>query len=282
MNKKNIKDISYWCFDGSVGRKGHINQDYSLCYLDDNYDYAVAITCDGHGCNKHFRSDKGAQLAAKAALQTIKTKYDNQKYAKSKKDVNKLSEDILKEWRGKVRKHFTDNPPNKDEMSIAMKYKIKNPYIFYGTTISIAVVSKNHWFAIKCGDGEVFKYGIKKGKIIASKPIYEKGEFANYTKSLCNSNVNFLNYYEKITKKSDFLALMTVTDGIINSIDENQIDKFIIDIIKCQAKDCEKHKTENDKDLNNYLQKISDNGCLDDVSLAAIYCDNLFKYNVET
>lgn len=45
-------------------------QDYSISYEDDGI--AIAIVCDGHGGNSHFRSEIGARLAAEITLDQLK------------------------------------------------------------------------------------------------------------------------------------------------------------------------------------------------------------------
>ena len=50
-------------------RSGKPCQDFSLSYQDGNV--KILVVCDGHGGSTYFRSDMGAEIAAKACLENL-------------------------------------------------------------------------------------------------------------------------------------------------------------------------------------------------------------------
>ena len=51
-------------------KKGMVCQDSSGVHVED--EFAVAVVADGHGSEKHFRSDAGSQIAVKMTMELLK------------------------------------------------------------------------------------------------------------------------------------------------------------------------------------------------------------------
>ncbi|MDE5834620.1 MAG: protein phosphatase 2C domain-containing protein, partial [Ruminococcus sp.] len=81
---------------------GTVCQDSSVFRTYENY--GIAIVADGHGSKKHFRSDKGSEMAVKAALDTVEEFYkDPDAFEESFLNdpdniIKKMEKNIISRW----------------------------------------------------------------------------------------------------------------------------------------------------------------------------------------
>lgn len=265
-------DFNYWCFSNSVAGKLHQNQDYAISWYEPDNKFAIAIVCDGHGAEKHFRSALGAKFAGDISLEILKNILSSGKIIREK-DLDDIFSLIKEKWDIAIKEHFDNNPLNTEEKEYYTTNNIKRVPTIYGTTLNISVVTNKYWFAIKCGDGDIIKICKNNGEIQQLTPIEDKSEILNITHSLCDKFVSKHIYYEEID--SDFLATFVVSDGISNSFDKENYKQFINYLFEQQTKNksFEKHNEINECSLNEFLVYISNNGSCDDASIAGIFND---------
>lgn len=246
--------------------------------------YATVIVCDGHGGDKHFRSDLGSKIAVGACVESID---DFVKCIEKRNEKSKLpamlegyGKHLIFAWRETIKKHYRNNPFSETEISgfspEAIKELKDNPYIAYGSTLILAMTCKENLFIIKLGDGEV-RVCTDKGII---SPVPNTDEFAfGKTKSLCNSDASA--YIQCcIMPLSMVKSCVISTDGVINSFETEEHFNNFCETLSIECKECIE---ELEKQLDDFLPKLTEQGSGDDVSVAILtieeknICKNLFK-----
>jgi serine/threonine protein phosphatase PrpC len=136
----------------------------------------IIVVADGHGSEKHFRSDAGSTCAVEIAFNTI---YEFSQLLKETESVNKgvadakrligrppseaqmkqLERSIITRWRSAALEHFGKNPLNKAERELCAKLELDDTddttqVRFYGTTLLTALFKKDFWFVLQIGDGK--------------------------------------------------------------------------------------------------------------------------------
>ena len=154
-------------FSVSIRGASHIKsgkpmQDYSLALSSVNC--SLAIVCDGHGADKHFRSEVGAMLAAQAAKeQLLKFKDAFQNWSDFSNNVDlvlsRLKLGIIGNWQNKIEQHVAEKPFTEEEhqkmsktFHMRSKYDIASPY---GTTLLAALICNDYCVYLMIGDGAI-------------------------------------------------------------------------------------------------------------------------------
>lgn len=247
--------------------KKTVCQDYSKTYCSN--DFAICITADGHGSLKHFRSDKGSKFATYSALETVKAFmkdreiFDKEIQKDSHRVLKKMESNILYRWNKKVLAHYKANPLTENELDkLPSDSDIKIESI-YGSTLIVGVMTPKYWFGMQIGDGSlvtIFDNGSVKDLI----PVDEK-LVANFTTSLCDNNA--LNNFREVFSLTVPSALLSSTDGLINSFRDTdsffRFNKMIISEVKNDKR--------SSKSLKKHLIKRSEDGSLDDISIASVF-----------
>lgn len=203
-------------------------QDYSASVFGD--DFAVAVVCDGHGADKHFRSEVGSRLATETTLSKLQDFYSlNSTYellqidAARKLDRLKLA--IIAEWQNKVDAYTRDNPFTEAELAkasktlaVKMHYDVAQPY---GTTVLAALVCKDYYLALMIGDGAIIKITDKfaaETVMFEGKHVYDDAPHSA-TDSLCGGDAykTFFATYGKV-EASQPLAMALCSDGLTESL----------------------------------------------------------------
>lgn len=104
-----MKDLEKF-FSISIRGASHIKsgkpmQDYSLAYKGN--DFCVGVVCDGHGADKHFRSEVGSEFSANVAVEKLvefgKLNSNwNSFQSDTQKKLNRLKLSIISEWQTKI------------------------------------------------------------------------------------------------------------------------------------------------------------------------------------
>lgn len=199
-------------------------QDYSLAVKGENM--AIAIVCDGHGADKHFRSEIGSKLAA-IVTEEILTKFyeSNNTYDKFINNINvkleRLKLAIITNWQIKIEEYTKNNPFTKEELDkSSTSFAIRKSFDVsqaYGTTLLAVLVSEDYYLALMIGDGSIIKIqsGFNSSKLeFEGKETYDDAPHS-LTDSLCGRNAFnkiFVNY-EKI-KLGEPLAFALCSDGL--------------------------------------------------------------------
>lgn len=247
----------------SIRGESHIRsnkpmQDYSLAYKYE--DYCIGIVCDGHGADKHFRSEKGSEFAAEVACNKLNEfilLYPNwSSVEKNKmKAIDRLKLAILSEWHRRIEEYTKQNDFTEDELKKASGsfaqtklYNIAQPY---GTTLLAAVVAKDYYLAMMIGDGAMVKILPDLSSEIVQFPrkkVYDD-EPHGTTDSLCEHNAYSKMFVicDPIKEDENGLAFAMCSDGMSEAFDTDQL------LIK---------------KINNYLNYYAEEGL--DKSLVAI------------
>jgi serine/threonine protein phosphatase PrpC len=191
----------------------------------------IAVVADGHGSEKHFRSDTGARIAVQTARETI-TEF-SKLFAMKQKELLKadrpskdnfdehlkqLERSTIMRWRQEVLNHFSANPLTDDEKIICEEHTVdiekdSNKVRAYGTTLIAALLKTAYWFVIQIGDGKCVMLD-SEGNPAFAVPEDEAMGFGKTT-SLCDSNAaeNFRHVYgfDRIQ------GLTVATDGVSDS-----------------------------------------------------------------
>lgn len=211
---------SYTTLGGSHKKRNKPCQDFSSDYTCN--DFSIIVVSDGHGSSKHFRSDIGSNLAAKASIEEVKKLIENDfDLANFKENASKIIEDLIgdvyKRWINDISNHMTENPFTEEEIPKDLDKSTKekffgtlypNYYISaYGATLMLGLMAEDFYFAFHIGDGKaVFLY--EDGKINQSIP-WDDACYINITTSLSDTNAvdNFRYCYGYKTDDEKFVEV---------------------------------------------------------------------------
>lgn len=170
----------------------------------------TACTClavaDGHGADKHYRSDVGAQLAVTNALELLQLfaqqSFDTQHI---KRSADYLAAKLVQLWRNAINEVDQEQTPTDKRYSV------------YGTTLLTVLLTEHYVLYLQIGDGDMLTLSAT-GEV--HRPLGKNAQFvANETYSLgaedavCHieQQVQFFKYHP--APALIFLA----TDGYANS-----------------------------------------------------------------
>jgi hypothetical protein len=195
----------------------------------------IAIVADGHGSEKHFRSDVGSRTAVEVAdaaiIQFLKLLSKEKKsYSDSHhmdEQLKQLEGYIITHWRQAVLKHFGAHPLNDAEKTICAEENLdpaveNNRVRMYGTTLIAAMVQKTIWFAIQIGDG---KCAILDPAGVPQFPpsLDDERLMGGKTSSLCDSDA--LGNFRHAFGYESIHGVTVATDGVTDSfIPENYLE----------------------------------------------------------
>jgi serine/threonine protein phosphatase PrpC len=237
----------------------------------------IAVVADGHGSEKHFRSDVGSSTAVDVAEKAIKeflkilTKEKGSYRNQSRMDgqLQKLEGAIITRWRQGVRAHFDAHPLNDTETHICEEQHIdpadeNNRVRMYGTTLIAAMIQKTMWFAIQIGDG---KCAILDAAGVPQFPpaLEDESLAGGKTTSLCDSNAlgNFRHAFDFCTIRGITAASDGVTDSFIP-------DKYL-ELHRRLYRDFTTNPQNAETELQKSIAVWSSKGSRDDASMAGIF-----------
>ena len=230
-------------------------QDYSASYIYPKEKCSIAVVCDGHGADKHFRSEVGSRLATEitvAKLEEFVTLFPSWKSLEGVQTelINRLKISILAGWQKAVEaetkaRPFTEEELKKASRSLEWKkdYNVGQPY---GTTLLAVLVTEKYYLALMLGDGAIVKILPDQPKHIfeivefEGKKVYDDGPHSA-TDSICESNAFDKIFWKclPITEREKGLAFGLVSDGMSEA--------FVTDLDLM-------------KKINNYLEYFAENG----------------------
>ncbi len=193
-------------------RSGAPNEDAWLCLPEGPTRPTIAAVSDGHGAAAHFRSQKGAELAVRAAAAVIDPQIDDF-------DGADLAGAILARWRTDVRAHMAANPYDDAERKLADH----PPLSPYGATLIAAGVNAGVLSLLQIGDGDLL-LGYADGRLVRPLPAGPalKGEL---TFSLCQEDA--LTYFQSAVLWRDADSdwpdfIFMATDGVSKSFQDDR------------------------------------------------------------
>jgi serine/threonine protein phosphatase PrpC len=243
----------------------------------------IAIVADGHGSEKHFRSDRGSRIAVDVAYKAIiefsqimakeKKNKDEEKrrYAdnsRREEQLHQLEGYIISQWRKEVLSDFKKTPLTKTEKAVCADNNInsveENSRVrMYGTTLIASMIQESFWFVIQIGDG---KCVILDANGNPQFPVPEDENLGGgKTTSLCDTNAleNFRHGFGFDTIQGITVASDGVTDSFVPEKYLELHKRLYIDFCTDEKKAA--------KGIKKSLPVWSSKGSRDDVSMAGVF-----------
>ena len=248
-------------------KKGIVCQDSSGTCVED--EFAVAVVADGHGSEKHFRSDVGSQIAVKMTTELLK-KYMERKDFRDQFIrhpefiLSQIEKQLLMKWREAVEEFHRENPLTEEEQEKADRLfdgRIKVP-IIYGSTLLTAVMAEEYSFGLVLGDGG---FVVLSGDGRLGIPIEDPNSHANYTSSLCNTNA--IHFFEHWYSAEPVKAMFVSTDGLFKSFASDEDFLKYHGLVSRMFDDPDRAR----QSLVRNFEKRTREGSGDDISMALIY-----------
>lgn len=299
-----MKDLYRYCPGDSHIKTGKPCQDCARSISNDLY--SMAIVSDGHGGERYFRSNIGAEYAVKITRSAVDSfvremndrqicLFKDKPFTTSDCGIDKTNEkvfdalrwlfsSIICQWNIAITEHALDNGLSKweleyvekkylDEFENRRKEEDASFEKTYGCTLMAYVQTPDYWFAFQIGDGKCVSLTKVSDKLECSKPIpWDERCFLNKTTSLCDSQAidNFRFCYQG---DGNFpVAVFLGSDGIDDTYgDEDGLYNFYVELYKIILQQGGK---EAKKELKRTLPIISERGSKDDMSIACVYDDS--------
>ena len=205
-------------------QNGKPMQDYSGAVKGDGYN--IAIVCDGHGSDKHFRSHVGSRLATEAAqAKLIEFAQANPDYATASKNfgakAERLKLSILSAWMKGIDEDQKETPFTEKELSSGVpqgtdyfaKYTKLVPY---GSTMLAVLLGSDYYVALMIGDGVILRMTPDKN---VEEEAFEGKKLGDRVESLCNQDAAYKIYTKcvKIEEADKDMAFILCSDGFCES-----------------------------------------------------------------
>ncbi len=237
-------------------------QDSARVYITDTL--AIAAVSDGHGSEKHFRSDSGSEMAARIAIRSVTDFYERNgslsaMFANDPREAaRRIAGNIICGWNNEIAAHLGFSPLSSKEKEISEKYGGLPPEIMYGATLILAAADKGGFFGLQIGDGS-FTLNIG-GNVISPMPEDDR-LIGSLTTSLCDCDA--INSFRSFYREGEFDSIMLSSDGLINSfVTREDFLSFSVRTAALSSGDIPA--------LTQHLKARSRCGSLDDISAAVI------------
>lgn len=232
-------------------------------------DICMATVADGHGSDKCFRSAIGAAIAvdiAKMAARELVCAPALDSHNLDWLVRDRLARQIVHDWRTQVLQHWTTHPLNPNEQPDGVQLDFEEPYLAYGSTLLIALITPDYLVCMQLGDGDIVIVNDHE----TSWPIEaDQEQIANQTHSLCEPNAaqKWRISIQALRGAYPRLVLLA-TDGYSNSYssknDFGQVALDLADQIQANGIDAV------NKALPEWLKETSAQGSGDDISVSLI------------
>jgi serine/threonine protein phosphatase PrpC len=250
-----------------------------------NPDCGIAIVADGHGSEKHFRSDIGSQTAVEtgrdAIIQFLKIQGKEKKTMRDAvyldEQLRQLERYIIVSWRERVLADLAENPLSEKENAVCVTQDIdpenENDRVrLYGTTLIAAFVYKRVWFSLQIGDGKCVCID-PGGKPFFPPELEDESLAGGKTTSLCDSDA--AGHFRHAFGFSTIRGITVASDGVSDSFIPEEYLKLHRRLLDDFTADSKKAK----KGLQQSISVWSSKGSRDDVSMAGVfYRDDLLGF----
>lgn len=279
-----FKHFNYSMLGSSHWKRGETCQDFSsvLEFSSTLGLIQIIMVADGHGNERHFRSQIGAKLAAKAVFSQSKIFLANTNSKNfSNTGIKNFKFAVLKTWYNLCMEDWKENPPSADEprwekFKANFNLEDQNILDFYGTTLICAISIGTQVLILQIGDGTCVILR-KDGKFQIPLPNEEKP--LNVTDSMCNADCKFR--HAVLNSPIAPIAIFLMTDGFENSfsIFDNQKQIFnccdsIIEAIVKNGMAQTRHELKTE-----VLPYLTEKGSHDDISLALLITEDFNLLN---
>jgi serine/threonine protein phosphatase PrpC len=262
-------------------RSGLPNQDAIRWLPESGTDSPLILAVsDGHGSNKCFRSDVGADFAVRTATTLLKQLLEGQPDLTNLSAIKRTAEErlpqgLVREWREAVDKHLAENPFTEEEWQRltekdgpAVRQTVEsNPALAYGATLLTALITDDFVLYLQLGDGEILT--VSETREVSRPMPKDERLMANETTSLCGPNAwrDFRIEFQAVSASPPALILLS-TDGYPNSFrDEDgflKVGADFLDMIRTDG--LEKVNSS----LESWLAEASQSGSGDDVTVGIV------------
>ena len=245
-------------------------QDYAASQY--TKDYAIGIVADGHGSNKHFRSERGSKFAVEVTmtiLQEFLSSTRNMTLLPNGDWQKQIAASVISHWNDRIEVDKTTEPFTGEELQSlkdSERQQIEDGkwQSAYGTTLIAIVRTKECFFGLQIGDG---KCVVADSNGNPSQPIpWDDKCFLNQTTSLCDSDA--VNLFRFVYQTENLpIAAFVASDGVDDTYPmDERLYEFYRAVWKMFRDDPKGAKD----DLQSFLPKMSEQGSHDDISIAGI------------
>jgi serine/threonine protein phosphatase PrpC len=250
------------------------NQDAIAWYPDEGAGLPLILAvADGHGSDKHFRSDIGARLATKTAVDVLREFSQHRpKVGELSLMMERLPAAIELQWKQAVRYHLDANPVGDgSDQPAATVSEHPSRYIAYGTTLLSVLVDKDFIVYLQLGDGDILAVSPNGNVKRAIEP--DPDLIANQTTSLClpEARKYFQSQFQTIAADPPALVMLS-TDGYANSFEDPDFLKTgsdYLDLIRTHGIEyVESH-------LEQWLSETTAKGSGDDITVGIVIASPL-------
>lgn len=308
-----MKCDSYSCKGESHISSGKPCQDSSDHYSDEKKGICIAIVCDGHGGDRYFRSDQGSCFLCQITKDTLlefadtiskrnrksesplfvgkpftqvptvsESKEDLPRQNAEDKAIVQMFTSIVTQWRTAISEHASTVSLNEWEIKTVRPEYLsdfenrKQLEKVYGSTVMACLITKEYWLAFHLGDGKCIMFDDSDNCL--QPVLWDENCFLNRTTSICDpAPIEELRY--SYQGDGGFpVALFMGSDGVDDSYgDGDGLTRFYLNILRGLLK--EGPEAVHDS-LVQSLPIISKRGSQDDMSVAFIYDEKVFKEHV--
>ncbi|ULT56762.1 protein phosphatase 2C domain-containing protein [Neobacillus drentensis] len=266
MSKSGRTVFGYYTIS-SVQGASHV-KDHTPCqdayaFLNDggcDHPFIMAIA-DGHGDKRYDMSQYGSELASKVAVKLLRRFYEELKDSHTllfRSFRDDFPKHLIREWREEVLNHATDYGVDIEKPS--------EVFTRYGTTLLVALVTKEEILIGQLGDGDAV---LVDGQGNCTTPFLQDDSLlgsATYSLSSTEASRFWKAARMDYPTQTQFLALST--DGLSNCFeDDDNFHKFMNSLYLNLKKSGPISEYEG---LSNILFHYSQRGSGDDITLAAI------------
>jgi hypothetical protein len=237
----------------------------------------IAIVADGHGSEKHFRSDTGSRTAVETARDAIFEFLTLQSAEKKlmhdavymDEQLRQLERYIIVNWRRRVLASFDENPLSEEERAVCTEHGIdpedENDRVrLYGTTLIAAVATKKGWFALQIGDGKCVCLDAD-GLPFFPPELEDESLAGGRTTSLCDSNA--AGHFRHVFGFDLIRGITVASDGVSDSFIPEDYLKLHSRLLNDFTKDAKQAR----EGLQKSIPVWSSKGSRDDVSMAGMF-----------
>ncbi len=238
-------------------------QDSARTHITDNL--AIAALSDGHGSEKHFRSNAGSEIATRIAIRSIMEfserngGLDRIFRENPQNAARRIAANIICGWNEEVAAHLAFTPFNERELALKQKYSDIPVESIYGATLILAAATGRGLFGLQIGDGTFVAR--QKGKALFPMPEDER-LVGNLTTSLCDSDA--ISSFRWFYQPDSFSYVMLSSDGLINSFRSRE------DFLSFSDRIFSAISAKKTSELEQHLAERSKSGSRDDISVAVL------------
>lgn len=255
---------------------GAPNQDAVGALLLQGQRGVVLAVADGHGDDKHARSDRGSRLAVQAGLKTLAAWIESDGMLaedKLRRSALSLPASIVQAWRAKVADDIKADPlGDTDDL------EGEGPEILYGSTLIIAGIGERFDIFLQIGDGDILAVATNGG--VKRRARGRMDLPSHLTESMCQTDAVDRFRIELVFhgREPARALVMLSSDGYANSfVDETSFLKVGSDLKGILERHGIDHVTGK---LAQWLTETSQEGSGDDISLALAWDRAAVPHNV--